>query len=508
MSILYINRDSVCFCNDNLSDIYYYSEKKSIEYDKVRKYISIFGKKSKLVVVISSFYTDINFVQKKNNKMKFLDFLRLKLNDKDVVCGNISILDKEQTEAVVTIIRNNAQECHILKILELLQQYNLDLRHIYCFEQLPLLFGLATEVNFGKNYVPELNIVIILLSDRFFISVANGKNFLLGREIVFEANSNIIVFIANTLLMVIKNIEITYVNIHSQLKIKIFGFTNEFDVDGLKSTDAVLENIEIVYSQLPLGNVGADVLQSDLRYQLLLMIKIALPKLQYLQPLTSKIIKKHTTMFGIISYVKLIFYLFCIVTCCLFVYYIISVSTLEVERQLQKGNLAKEKQELKKYTERIKEITESVTDIAVMKMQQLKLADNYDEPLKIIAKITNDNKSILDVQGYQFDCLNSTKQDKVFFISFDIEMFNRGGSYTYTQTAINTLLTDISEELKKKYKKVSVFDERVFKLGIKDLAVKDFFDTIYVVCTNDVSYKLPTDDKQFKDFLATAKKSS
>ena len=213
-------------------------------------------------------------------------------------------------------------------------------------------------------------------------------------------------------------------------------------------------------------------------------------------------------MFSIIRYAKLIFFLSFIAIGCLFAYYIISISVLEVEKQLKRSNVAKEKQKLQKYQEDNKKITKDVVDVAVMKMQQLKLEDSYKEPLTAIAKITNDKKSLLDVQGYQFDCLNSTKQDKIFFISFEIEMFNKGKSHKYTQIVINQLITDVRDELKKKYNKVSVFDEKVPKLGIKELSVEDFFDTIYVVCTNDVNYILPIDDKQFKDFLLNGKKTS
>ena len=65
MSILYINRNGVCLCNDNLSKIYYYKDKNNIEYNKLRNYISTIGKRGKLFVVIGSFYTNIDFIQKK-----------------------------------------------------------------------------------------------------------------------------------------------------------------------------------------------------------------------------------------------------------------------------------------------------------------------------------------------------------------------------------------------------------------------------------------------------------
>lgn len=508
MSILYINRSSVCFCSDDLSKVYYYGEKTSVEYNKIKNYISTIGKKSKLVVVIGSFYTNIDFIQKKNDKIKFLDFLQLKLREKDVICGNISILNREQTEAVVTTIRNNAQEHHILKIIEMLQQYNIDLHFIYCLEQLPLLYGLAPHASLHNQHnIPEMNIVVILLMNKFFLSVSNGKDFVLGREMEFEPNCDVMASVANTLSMVIKNIEITYVNIHSKLKIKIFGFKESVDIDGLKHKDTILQNMDITYTKLPLGNVNADALPNGLMYELLLVNNV-LTRLKYLPPLTSGTIAKHIKTFSAIKYMKLAFFFSCISISILCVYYIASISVLGVERQLKKSNVAKEKQKLQRYIEENKRITKDVADVAVMKMQQLKLTDNHDELLKMIAKITNAHKSILDVQAYQFYCANSTKQDKIFFISFDIEMFNKGKSYTYTQTTINKLITDISDELKKKYKKVSVFDERVPKLGIKELAVEDFFDTIYIVCTNDVNYNLPIDDKQFKDFLAIAKKSS
>ena len=508
MSILYISRESVCLSNDSASKIYYYAEKFSVDYKKIKNYISTICKNGKLIVVIGSFYTNIDFIQKKNDKVNFLDLLRLKLDNKDVVCGNISLLNKEQTEAVVTTIRSNAQENHILKIIEMLQQYNIDLKYIYCLEQLPLLYGLTSNINpYSKNYVPELDVVVVLFDEKFFLSVANGKDFILGREIIIEPNVDIVASVANALSMVIKNIEITYTSIHSKSKIKIFGFTNSIDIDGLRSKDAILGNIDISYNELPIGGINIDVLPNGLMYELLL-IKIALPRLKFLQPLTSGKIKKHTQMFSIIRYVKLIFFLSCIAIGCLFAYYIISISVLEVERQLKRSNVAKEKQKLQKYQEDNKKITKDVVDVAVMKMQQLKLEDSYNEPLTAIAKITNDKKSLLDVQGYQFDCLNSTKQDKIFFISFEIEMFNKGKSHKYTQTVINQLITDVSDELKKKYNKVSVFDEKMPKVGIKELSVEDFFDTIYVVCTNDVNYNLPIDDKQFKDFLLNGKKTS
>lgn len=508
MSIMCIDRDYVCLCNNTLSKVYYYAEKFSVDYKKIKNYISTICKNGKLIVVIGSFYTNIDFIQKKNDKIDFLDFLQLKLNDKDVICGNISLLNKKQTEAVVTTIKSNAQENRILKIIEMLQQYNIDLKYIYCLEQLPLLYGLTSNVDpYGKNYIPELDIVVILLDNKFFLSAANGKDFILGREIIIEQNVDIVASVANALSMVMKNIEITYTSIHSKSKIKIFGFTNSIDIDGLKSKDAILENMDISYNELPMGGNNIDALPSDLMYELLL-IKIALPRLKFLQPLTSGKIKKHTQMFSIIRYVKLIFFLSCIAIGCLFAYYIVSISVLEVERQLKRSNVTEEKQKLQKYQEDNKKITKDVVDVAVMKMQQLKLEDSYNEPLTTIAKITNDKKSLLDVQGYQFDCLNSTKQDKIFFISFEIEMFNKGKSYTYTQTTINQLITDVRDELQKKYNKVGVFDEKVPKVGIKELAVEDFFDTIYVVCTNDMNYNLPIDDKQFKDFLLNGKKTS
>ena len=182
--------------------------------------------------------------------MNFLDLLQLKLDNKDVICGNISVLNKEKTEAVVTTIKSNVLEHHILKIMEILQQYNIDLKYIYCLEQLPLLYGLLPNVDpYSKNYVPELTIVVFLLGGKFFLSVANGKDFILGREIIIETNSDAVTSIANTLSMVIKNIEITYINIHSKSKIKIFGFVDGVDIDDLTEfiIDSLNENFQKDY---------------------------------------------------------------------------------------------------------------------------------------------------------------------------------------------------------------------------------------------------------------------
>lgn len=507
MCILYIHRDGVCFSNDDVSKVYYVANRGSIDYNKVKNYITTVCKKGNFVVVVGSFYTSIDFIQKKNDKVNFLDFLQLKLENQDVICGNISVLNKEKTEAVVTTIKSNAKEHHILTIMEMLQKYNVNLKHIYCLEQLPLLYGLTPDVgSYGSNHVPELDIVVIVLESKFFLSVAYDKNFILGREFGVATNGDVIASIADKLSMVIKNINIMYVNIHTDPKIKIFGFTDVIDVDGLKNKDVVLKDKDISYSKLPIIGINIDTLPNNLICDLLL-IKNILPRLKYLQPLTSGKIKKHILMFSVIRYVKLMFFFSCTAIVCLFVYYIISVSVLEVEKQSRRSDVDKKKQELHKYQDDNRKITKDFVDVAVMKMQQLKLEDSYNEPLTAIAKITNDKKSLFDVQGYRFDCLNSTKQDKVFLISFDIEMFNQDKSYVYTQTIINKLITDISDALQKRYKKVSVFDERVPKIGIKELAVEDFFDTIYVVCTNDMNYNLPTDDKQFKNFLATAKKS-
>lgn len=507
MSILYINRNGVCFCNDNLSKIYYYEDKGFIEYNKLKNYISTIGKRGKLFVVIGSFYTNIDFIQKKNDKINFLDFLQLKLEINDVVCGNISVLNKDKTEAVVTTIKSNAQEHHIVKIMEMLQQYNIDLQYIYCLEQIPLLYGLLQGIDpNNKNYVPELNIIVILLEEKFFLSVANGKDFILGREIMLEPQGDMLASIANTLSMVIKNIELTYINIHSKSKVKIFSFTTDIDIEGLKNQDSILQGVDITFNKLNVDNLKIDNVHHEVLNEMLL-IKTVLPKLKYLQPLTSGIIKKHKQMFNIIRYIKIAFFLFCVGVFIFFVYCLVSFLVLEAEKRIKNSNVAKETKKLRKYQEDNSKITKNVVDVAVMKMQQLKLKDEYDEPLKIIAKITNENKAFLDVQSYQFDCVNTTKQDKIFFVSFEVEMFNRAKSYTYAQTNINKLVTDISEELKKQYKKVAVFDEKMPKLGIKELAVEDFFDTIFVVCTNNINYKLPSNDKEFNEFLSKGKTS-
>ena len=65
MSILYISRESVCLSNDSASKIYYYGDKGSIDYNKVKNYIKTIGKNGRLVVAIGSFYTNIDFIQKK-----------------------------------------------------------------------------------------------------------------------------------------------------------------------------------------------------------------------------------------------------------------------------------------------------------------------------------------------------------------------------------------------------------------------------------------------------------
>ena len=508
MSILYINRGSVCFCNDDASKVYYFSDKSSIDYSEIDKYIDTIGKNGRLIVIIGSFYTNVEFVQKKNSEINFLDFLQLKLNNQNVICGNISVLNKNKTEAVVTTISSDEQECHIVKIIEILRRYNIDLRYIYCLEQLPLLYGLTSDTDpYSKNYIPELDIIVILLEDKFFLSVANGKDFILGREIIIQPNSDTVESITHTLSMVIKNLEITYTNINSKFKIKVFGFTESVDVDGWKNKDIILRNTDISYTQLQIGSINVDALPSVLMYEVL-MITFVLPKLKYLQPLTSRTIKKHIMMFNVIRYIKLVFFFSSIAVSCLLAYCIISIFVLAGKRQVAIGNLAKGKQILQKYQDNNDRMVKDIVDVAVMKMQQLKLEDAYDEPLKMIARITNDKKSFLDVQGYKFDCFRSTRQDKIFFISFDIEIFNEEQSYAYIQTTIGQLIADISEELRKKYKKVSVFDKKVPKLGIKELAVEDFFDTIYVVCTNYEDYNLPFNDGQFQDFLLNEKKQS
>ena len=508
MSILYINRDKICLCNNNVSKIYYVSDKTGIDYNKLNNYITTIGKRDKLIVVVSSFYTTIDFIQKKNDKINFLNFLYSKFDNKEVICGNVSLLNKENSEAVVTTIRSNPQESHIAKIMELLYRYNIDLRYIYCLEQIPLLYGLGSNVDVhGETYVPELNIVVILFENKFFLSVAIGVNFILGREIVINSQGELINNLANTLSMAIKNIETTYINIHMKAQIKIFSFQENIDVETLKSKDPILQDINISCNQLQIGKINKDALPDGLIYELLL-IKLVLPRLKYLQPLISNRTKKHIQIFRIIRYIKIIFLFFCIAIGCLFTYYLISVSVLEIERKAKKINISKEKQKLKKYQDDNEKLSKDIVDIAVMKIQQLKLEDGYEQPLKILTKVMNDKKELLDVQSYKFDCLNSTKKDKIFFISFDIEMFNRSESYSYTQTTISQLITDISTELKTQYKQVSVFDEKLPILGIKELAIKDFFDTIFIVCTNDVAYHLPRDKSQFNDFLSKGKASS
>ena len=94
MSILYINSDAVCLCNNNLSKIYYYGDKQNIQFEQFERCVKKICKREKLIVFISSFYTNINFIQNNSDKINFTDVLSAKLEHKDVICGNVVFLKK------------------------------------------------------------------------------------------------------------------------------------------------------------------------------------------------------------------------------------------------------------------------------------------------------------------------------------------------------------------------------------------------------------------------------
>ena len=182
MDVLYIGSNEVCLTNSSFSKVYYYVEKHNINYDRLINLIS--GRK--VAIFINSFFafTEHRAFTRGITKSEMQSKINERLAKDDVIFATYNNLfpsgkGKEHTnDIVMTIIKAHDSEEHIQKFLRRCLETDLDLSHIYSFDQIVNTIGLSYSV---LNHT--ININVVMVNDDAMIMASNITKFMLGRFI-------------------------------------------------------------------------------------------------------------------------------------------------------------------------------------------------------------------------------------------------------------------------------------------------------------------------------------
>ena len=482
MDVLYIGSNEVCLTNSSFSKVYYYVEKHNINYDRLINLIS--GRK--VAIFINSFFafTEHRAFTRGITKSEMQSKINERLAKDDVIFATYNNLfpsgkGKEHTnDIVMTIIKAHDSEEHIQKFLRRCLETDLDLSHIYSFDQIVNTIGLSYSV---LNHT--ININVVMVNDDAMIMASNITKFMLGRFIKKKEGEDIMVTTTKMLATTIKYIGTTYSFLKNDIKITIMS-QKPVDIVQIQDSDNIFNDVQITTKLLKLPELKisrqVEAISNELQ-----LLKLAIGNVSKVSNLTNNLLNVQIRVHKIIGWLKIFTILF-IGACAVHVgFKILTGAKLtnndkKISQQYDEitDTIEKKSKELVKYDRDVyaivaKDLSKNVPD------------NSHLEILKDLSTIFKKHREFIFVEGYRFscsECMSKTKRKNT--LSMDIALFNVNESARFAVMKLANLEKDISEFLKKKYNSVVITFNELSKNKHKG-AVKDVRDTMIIEFWNE-----------------------
>ena len=452
--ILYIDSNNVYLLNDGYSKVIYTAHKDKIDYLKLIFLI----KKNKLFVFINSFYATSEHktfaVGMTANNIQ--NFIKDRLAKPDVICACYNHLfnkgkgAEHKNDIVMTLIKDNENEPHIKRIFTELLKTDLDLSHIYSFDQVINTIGISRSV-----LNRSLNLNVVMLETSALIMASNTTHYMFGRLIKQHDKEPLLTTTAKMLAMALKYISTTYAFLHNEVKITIMSASRP-DVDAIKATDPVLKSVIINTKilKLPSIKIAKEVPEIIAELQLL---KLAIPEIKYVNNLTNNQILSHIKTHKTIKILRLSSIIALIAAILYNIYSYISSTKLSdsdalVDRQYNAivQNITHEEKKIKKLDNKIYAI------IATNIKKYINNDNSHFNATKIVSKVFNNYKKLVYVEGYRFNCENCINNKRKNTLYVDFALFNVNSSARFAINKLAEIENEIKKELRKKYDNVEI----------------------------------------------------
>ena len=487
MSILYLDIDRVCLTDDRLDDIFYNSDKNSINYSefadavKHHKHLKIF---------INSFFT---FSEYKNftsgtlaqHKKTIADYL----TKKDVLFGNCNnIFDKGKgllhaNDVIINKVIADANEAHIKKIFDTLYALDINISNTYLFVHAVQSIG----VDLTAKTDNHLNISLFALEDGIIIIVSNGKNFLFGRLVRKKLDETPTEAVANILETTLKHVGTTFEFLTSQACVKIFTKV-DIDQEELLSSSPFFNGINLTIQSLQLDISNIERALPDVANELGL-IKLALKNLKHIKKLESNSLKKHLALFFTIR----VLFLFAIgLAAGVFLFAsvrLIGSNATKNQLERSKFELSTTQAQYNKQKKILERLSEKILLTMASKISDSSANNNHVETIIEIAEIFKKYRGSTYIEGYKFSCTDCTAKTRKNTLELDVAFFNQTSSAKLALQNIDNLKGEITTMLEKTYTNVDISFRDITDKDRKKLASRDIRDKMTIIYYGDKTVK-------------------
>lgn len=475
--ILYIGSNNIYLLSNDFSQVLYEVHKSRIDYSKL---ISLIGK-NKLLVFINSFFSISEHKTFKSNtkKQEIKSFIENRFRKPDVVCASHNRLFSKleggvhKNDIIMTIIKENENEIHIKKIINELMKTDLDLSHIYSFDQAINTIGISyLSIN---RY---LNVNVIILDDGALIIVSNTTHYMFSRLIKERNNETILETTAKMLAMTLKYIGTTYSFIQNEVKITVLSTDKDLDIEKIKTLDPVFETIVISKKILdkPSLKIKDDIVEDMLELQLL---KIALPEIKNVNNLTNVDLSIHINVHRFIKILRIFSITLLLFSIFYGIYkYVIGTTLSQSDKDIETQYI-QTIQDAKNKEKKLIDLSNKIYSIVATNVSKNIEDNSHLNCVKLIASVLKKYRKFVFVEAYRFDCSNclSSKRKNILYI--DIALFNVNMSSKFVINELSKIETDIRDMFSKLNYDVDVnFQQLSHNRHIA--SSKDFRDTMII----------------------------
>ncbi len=385
---------------------------------------------------------------------------------------------EHSNDVVMTIIKAHDSEDHIQKFLRRCLETDLDLRHIYSFDQIVNTIGLSYSV---LNHT--ININVVMVNEDAMIMASNITKFMLGRFIKKKEGEDIMTTTTKMLATTIKYIGTTYSFLKNEIKITIMS-QKPVDIVKIQSSDNIFNDVQITTKLLnmPILKISSSVGEIANEMQLL---KLAIGNVGKISNLTNNLLEVQIKAHRFIGFFKVFTFLFAVV-CVSYIGFKIATGTKltnddkKISQQYDKivEDIEKKSDELAKHDK----------DVYVIVAKELanNIADNsHMEDVKGLADVFRKHREFIFVEGYRFSCSDcASKKSRKNVLNVDIALYNVNSSARFAVMKLAELEKDVMEYLKKNYNSVSITFNELTKNKRRG-AVKDVRDTMIIEFKNE-----------------------
>ncbi len=418
--ILYIGSNNIYLFNDKFSKMIYKSKKDEINYDKLMKCIN----KNNLSVVINSFFSAAEHktfsISVKKQDIK--DFIENRFLKTDTVCASYNYLFKKgeggshKKDIIMTVIKNDEKEEHIKKIIDRLVKTDLDLSHIYSFEQAVNAMNIS--------FLPlnkYLNINVIIVEDSSLIMVSNTNNYMFSRLIKKRANETILETTIKMLIITLKYINTTYSFLQNEIKITMFCQEN-IDVDNIKKMDPVFDSISISAKilEMPSIQIESEIEKNDISE--IKILKLSINNLKYVNNLTNFDISIHIKVHKFIKILRIFAIGFLISSIVYCVYkYSVGAQLTHSDKEIEEHYTAAI-QNVKNEEKKLFSLNEKVYRIIADNFSKNVEDNSHMNSVKTISNVLKKYRRLFFVESYRFE---HNVKSNILYVDFALFNINR-----------------------------------------------------------------------------------